>query len=298
VAVLEPVRVAGSTVSRATLHNEDEVRRKDIRIGDYVIIQKAGDVIPEVVAPVPSRRDGRERLFEMPKKCPVCGSDVIRFEDEAVARCTGGISCPAQVFGHILHWGLRGTMDIEGLGPEVVKELLDNGLIENAADLYSLAKEDLLKVEHFADKAAENLFNAIQVSKQRPLSKLLFALGIRHVGSHVADVLAGHFRSVENLEMATVEELMAVPEIGPKVAESVVTFLKQPHNLEVIQKLKTAGVRMKEEAAAPAKPQKLAGLTFVLTGTLENFSREEAGERIKDQGGRVSSSVKIGRAHV
>lgn len=290
VAVLEPVRVAGSTVSRATLHNEDEVRRKDIRIGDYVVVQKAGDVIPEVVAPISSRRNGRERLFEMPKKCPVCGSDVLRLEGEAVARCSGGISCPAQVFEHILHWGRRGTMDIEGLGPEVVKELLDKGLIKNAADLYDLTKEDLLKVEHFADKAAENLFNAIQLSKQRPLSKLLFALGIRHVGSHIADVLAGHFHSVKNLERATVEELIEVPEIGPKVAESVVTFFKQHHNLEVLEKLKAAGVRMEEEALSK-KSQTLAGLTFVLTGTLTSLSREEAGMRIKQFGGRVSSSV-------
>lgn len=290
VAILEPVRVAGSTVSRSTLHNEDEVKRKDIHIGDYVIIQKAGDVIPEVVAPIPSRRDGHERLFEMPKRCPVCGSDVVRLEGEAVARCTGGISCPAQVFEHILHWGRRGTMDIEGLGPEVVGDLLEKGMIKDAADVYFLTKEDLMKVEHFADKAAENLYQAIQASKNRPLSKLLFALGIRHVGSHIADVLAKHFHSVENLKKATVEELIKVSEIGPKVAESVVTFFKQSHNLEVLEKLKTAGVKM-EEAAEPSKPQKLAGLTFVLTGSLDNFSREEASKRIREFGGRVSSSV-------
>ncbi len=290
VAILEPVKVAGSTVSRATLHNEDEMRRKDIRIGDYVIVRKAGDVIPEIVAPIPSRRTGKEKIYQFPKKCPVCGSDVVRPEGEAVARCTGGISCPAQVFEHLLHWGRRGTMDIEGLGPEVVKDLLEKNLIKNVADLYYLTKEDLLKVEHFADKAAENLYQAIQKSKNRPLSKLLFALGIRHVGSHLASVLAKHFSSIDKLSKAKFEELQGIPEVGPKVAESITTFFKQKHNLEVINRLKKAGVKMEAVMVAPTF-QKLAGLTFVVTGTLEKFTREEVKSKIEDLGGRVASSV-------
>jgi DNA ligase (NAD+) len=289
VAILKPVQVAGSTISRATLHNEDEVKRKDVRIGDWVVVQKAGDVIPEVVSVVLSKRTGQEALFKMPKRCPICGSEAIRPEGEAVTRCTGGISCPAQVFEHILHWGKRSAMDIDGLGPEVVKDLLDKGLIKNAADLYYLEIKDLLKVEHFAEKAAENLYQAIQTSKNRPLSRLLFALGIRHVGSHVASVLAKRFGSLKKLMKAGEEKLVAIPEVGPKIAESVVTFFRQPHNLEVIEKLKEAGVKMEEEVEK--EPQKLAGLTFVLTGAMESLTRQEAKDKIEKLGGRVASSV-------
>jgi DNA ligase (NAD+) len=289
VAILKPVRVAGSTISRATLHNEDEMRRKDVRIGDWVTVRKAGDVIPEVVAVIPSRRTGKERVFEMPKKCPVCGSKVVRPAGEAIHRCTGGISCPAQVFEHILHWGRRGAMDIDGLGPEVVKDLLDKGLIRDAADLYFLTFEDLQKVEHFAEKAAENLYNAIQSSKERPLSRLLFALGIRHVGSHLASVLAQHFGSLERLMKATFDELVAVPEVGPKVAQSIIDFFSQEHNLKVIEKLKKAGLKMEEEKKE--KPQKLKGLTFVFTGALSTLTREEAKGLVEELGGKVSGSV-------
>ncbi len=289
VAVLEPVRVAGSTISRATLHNEDEIKRKDIRIGDWVVVQKAGDVIPEVVAPVPSRRTGKEKFFQMPETCPVCGSEVVRPEGEAVARCTGGIYCPAQVFEHLLHWGRRGSMDIDGLGPEVVRDLLEKGLVKNVASLYRLTREDLLKVEHFKEKSADNLFRAIQESKKRPLSRLLFALGIRHVGSHLAGVLADHFKSLDRLKKATYEELIAIPEVGPKVAESIITFFRQPHNLEVIEELRKAGVRMEEGEVA--KETGLAGLSFVFTGALKGFTREEAKELVESLGGRVSSSV-------
>lgn len=289
VAILEPVRVAGSTVSRATLHNEDEMRRKDVRIGDTVVVQKAGDVIPEVVAPVTSKRTGAERVYRMPKKCPVCGADVVRPPDEAVARCTG-IACPAQIFEHILHWASRGAMDIDGLGPAVVSQLLEKGMIEDVADLYYLTREDLLTIEHFADKAAENLLNAIEVSRNRPLSKLLFGLGVRHVGSHVASVLAKHYPSMENLKKASYDDLMMTKEVGPRIAESVVAFFKQNRNLRVLDKLKQAGVRMKEARKAEV-PQRLAGLTFVLTGTLAGFTREQAKEAIGGLGGEVSSSV-------
>lgn len=289
VAILEPVRVAGSTVSRATLHNEDEMRRKDVRIGDTVVVQKAGDVIPEVVAPVTSKRTGAERVYRMPKKCPVCGADVVRPPDEAVARCTG-IACPAQIFEHILHWASRGAMDIDGLGPAVVSQLLEKGMIEDVADLYYLTREDLLTIEHFADKAAENLLNAIEVSRNRPLSKLLFGLGVRHVGSHVASVLAKHYPSMENLKKASYDDLMMTKEVGPRIAESVVAFFKQDRNLRVLDKLKQAGVRMKEARKAEV-PQRLVGLTFVLTGTLAGFTREQAKEVIGGLGGEVSSSI-------
>ncbi len=296
VAILEPVRVAGSTISRATLHNEDEIKRKDIRIGDWVVVQKAGDVIPEVVAPVPSRRTGKESFFQMPSVCPVCGSEAIKPQGEAVTRCTGGISCPAQVFEHILHWGRRGCMDIDGLGPEVVKDLLKKKLVKNVASLYKLTKEDLLQVEHFQEKSAENLYRAIQASKNRPLSRLLFALGIRHVGAHLAAVLAENFKSIDRLKKATFEELINIPEVGPKVAESVTTFFRQPHNLEVIEELRKAGLKMEEGESK--KETRLAGLSFVFTGTLKNFTREEAKEIVESLGGKVSSSVSLKTSYV
>lgn len=288
-AVLEPVRVAGSTVSRATLHNEDEIRRKDVRIGDYVIVQKAGDVIPEIVAPVPSRRTGKEKFFKMPATCPICGAKVIRPGDEAVARCTG-IACPAQLYEHVLHFASRGAMDIEGLGAAVASQLLEKGMIKDVGDIYYLTKEDLLQIEHFADKAAENLLSAIEGSKVRPPSRLLFAIGIRHVGSHVADVLVKHFPSIERLKNTTLEDLMGTEEIGPKIAESVLIFFEQKKNLEVLNKLHRAGLKMEEIKKAGA-PQKLQGLTFVLTGALTSFTREEAEEKIAELGGRISSSV-------
>jgi DNA ligase (NAD+) len=288
-AILEPVRVAGSTVSAATLHNEDEIRRKDVRIGDTVIVQKAGDVIPEIVAPIKSKRTGKERIFKMPDKCPICGADVVRPEGEAVARCTG-IACPAQLFERILHFASRGAMDIDGLGPAVVKQLLVKGFVRDVADLYNLTKEQLLEIEHFADKAADNLYQAIQRSKERPLARLLFGLGIRHVGSHAAELLAEHFSSIDAIAKANFEELVAIPEIGPTTAESIVHFFAEPRNKEVIEKLRSAGVRMEEEVVK-AKAQTFSGLTFVITGTLTSFSREEAEARIKELGGRASSSV-------
>ena len=292
VAVFEPVFVAGSTISRATLHNEDEIKRKDIRIGDYIIVRKAGDVIPEVVAPIPARRDGTEREFAMPDTCPVCGSKALRLPGEAVTRCTGGISCPAQVFNHVLHWGSRAAMDIDGLGPAVVQELFDKGLIKNAADLYSLTVDDLLKVEHFQEKSARKLYEAIQESKNRPLARLIFALGIRHVGEHLAKVLASRAGSLDRLMAMTEEELMEIPEVGPCVSESVVMFFAQPHNREVIEKLRAAGLNFgTEEAVTPAGALPLEGLTFVLTGALSSMTRDEATEAIEALGGRVSSSV-------
>lgn len=290
VAILEPVFVAGSTVSRATLHNEDEIKRKDVRISDFVIVRKAGDVIPEVVAPVPSRRTGKESFFKMPDKCPVCGSDVIRLEGEAISRCTGGISCPAQVFNHIIHWGSRSAMDIDGLGPAVVTQLLDKQLISTVADLYFLTVDELLKVEHFADKAATNLYDAIQNSKDRPLNRLIFGLGIRHVGEHLSKVLASYYGSLDELIKVKEEELLEIAEVGPKIAQSIVTFFKQPHNLEVIEKLREAGVNF-GRAEKMGKEGPLSGLTFVFTGALKSMSRGQAEELIEKLGGKASSSV-------
>lgn len=290
VAIFKPVMVAGSTISRATLHNEDEIQRKKILIGDYVIVRKAGDVIPEVVAPIPSKRTGKEREFIMPDRCPICGSEAIRLEGEAITRCTGGISCPAQVFNHILHWGSRAAMDIDGLGPAVVTELFNKDLISNAADLYSLTEKELLSVKHFADKAASNLYKAIQDSKTRPLNRLIFALGIRHVGEHLSKVLSSRFGELDRLSMATEEELVQIPEVGPKVAKSIVTFFAQPHNREVIEKLREAGLNFSSEKSLPVEGP-LRGLTFVLTGTLSSMTREEAKKKIEALGARTSSSI-------
>lgn len=289
VAHLTPVQVGGTTVSRATLHNEDEIRRKDVRIGDTVLIQRAGDVIPEVVSVVPTKRTGKEKKFKMPKRCPVCGSDIYRPEGEAVTRCTG-IACPAQLREHLLHYASRGALDIDGLGQAIVDELMSRKWVTDVADLYYLKKEQLLQLPHFADKAADNLLGAIEASKQRPLGKLLYGLGIRHVGSHMASVLARYFPSIEELKSVSYEELVAINEIGPKIAESVVLFFKQERNRKVLDKLRKAGVKMEEAVKAKA-PKKLAGKTFVLTGTLSSFTRKEAKELIEAKGGRVSSSV-------
>ncbi len=291
-AVLEPVVVAGSTVGRATLHNEDEIKRKDIRIGDTVIVQKAGDVIPEIVAPIVSKRDGSEKEFVMPHECPACGGEVVRPEGEAVARCVN-INCPAVIFEHIIHFASRGAMDIEGLGESAARQLLDKGIIKDVADIYYLDKEKLLGIEHFADKAADNLYNAIKRSKERPLAKLLFALGIRHVGSHVAEVLAGNFESVEKLSHATPEELIEIQEVGPKIAESIIEFFHENRNRSVVEKLRQAGVKMEQEkpGGAGLSARSFAGMTFVFTGALTLFTRGEAEGLVKSMGGKASSSV-------
>lgn len=288
VAILEPVLVAGSTVGRATLHNEDEMRRKDIRIGDTVIVQKAGDVIPEIVASITSKRKGNEKIFKMPSKCPVCESPVIRQEGEAITRCTS-LDCPAQRFEHILHFAGRAAMDIDGLGPAVAAQLLEKNLISDIADLYLLKKEDLLDLEYYADKAAENLLQSIENSKDRPFSRLLYGLGIRHVGSHLADVLTTRFSSMKKLESTKYEELVEVMEIGPAVARSIIDFFGLDRNRRVLDKLRRTGVRM--EKVVPAAAQKLSGSTFVFTGGLSRFKREEAQQIVRELGGEVSSNV-------
>lgn len=290
-AILEPVQVGGVTVSRATLHNEDMIREKDIRIGDFVVVQRAGDVIPEVVRVLTERRTGKEREFRMPDRCPECGSRVVRPEGEVAVRCTG-IACPAQLKELILHFVSRDGMDIEGIGPALVTQLVDRGLVEDPADLYFLNKAEIIGLERMGEKSAENLLRAIEKSKGRGLAPLLFALGIRFVGTRAAEILAERFGSMEALSQASAEELTAIPEIGPKIAASVVAFFQEDQTRRVIEKLKQAGVKMEQEkpAAGPGDLP-LAGKQFVLTGTLSSFTRSEAEGLIKRLGGKVSSSV-------
>jgi DNA ligase (NAD+) len=288
VAVMEPVQVGGVTVSRATLHNEDEVRKKDIRIGDTVIIQRAGDVIPEVVKVIESGRTGKEKPFRMPDRCPECGSRVVRLEGETAHRCID-LACPAQIRENIRHFVSRGAMDIDGLGEKIVAQLLDAGVVEDPADLYALTREKLLKLDRFAEKSASNLVKAVEQSKNPPLDRFLFALGIRHVGEHVAKILAKTFGSLEGVAGATVDELSAVEGIGPVIAESIAGFFREPHNKKIIAKLLKAGVRPQERAVKAGSH--LEGKTFVFTGGLESFSRDQAKDLVESLGGKVSSSV-------
>jgi DNA ligase (NAD+) len=287
-AILEPVRVGGATVKLATLHNEDDIRRKDIRIGDTVIVQRAGEVIPQVVGPVVSRRTGQERAYSTPTNCPVCGTPVVRPEGEAMSYCPNR-ACPAQAFRLLTHFVSRGAMDIDGVGEALCMALLKAGLVEDPADLYFLTKDQLLKLERMADKSAQNVLDAIAGSKDRPLARLVFALGIRHVGSEMAETLAGHFGSLGTLARASVEELSAIPTIGPKIAESVHAWFQDGSNRRLVDKLRRAGVRMEAQAAAREGP--LSGLSFVVTGTLSRWSRNEAEGLIKSLGGAVGSSV-------
>jgi DNA ligase (NAD+) len=276
-------------VSRATLHNEDEVRKKDVRIGDTVIIQRAGDVIPEVVSVIESRRTGKEEPFMMPDRCPVCGSKVERPEGEAAHRCTN-LACPAQVKETLAHFASKGGMDIEGLGYRFLEQMVDKKLIEDPADLYFLKKEDLMKMDRMGDKLAQNLLDAIDKSRKPNLSSLIYALGIRNVGTHLADVLARNFKSMENLASQAVEDLTRVHEIGPVVAQSLYNFFRNPKNLVVLEKLRRGGVVFpKEESEVRETP--VTGKTFVLTGALESMTRDEARKIIETSGGRVSSSV-------
>jgi DNA ligase (NAD+) len=289
VAVLEPVFVAGSTVSHATLHNEDEVKRKDVRIGDRVLVHKAGDVIPEVVKVITGDRTGKEKPFKMPRKCPVCGSRVVREEGEAAIRCTN-IACPAQTFERIIHFASRGALDIEGMGEVTVNELLTRGAIKDVGDIFYLEPSQLLELPGFKDRSVDNLMKAIDAARDRPVWRLFFGLGVRHVGSHMARVLAERFPSIDELASATNEDLLSIDGVGPRIGESVVYFFDQKENLAVIEKLRRAGVRMSERKRRKEEGP-LDGKTFVLTGTLPGFTREEALEIIEGLGGKVSSSV-------
>ena len=287
VAVLKPVKVGGVIVSRATLHNEDEIRRKDIRVGDWVLVQRAGEVIPEVVMVIKERRTGKERPFVMPKTCPVCGSPLVRKPGEAVWRCPNR-NCYAQLVRHLQHFASRNAMDIEGLGEKVAKALVDAGLVRDVGDLYYLKLEDLLQLPGFALKKAQNLYEAIQKSKKTTLARFLYALGIRHVGEVVAQILADHFKSLERLMKASEEELMSLPGIGPEVARSVVEYFRNERNRQTIEKLLRAGITFEEEGE---KEKPLQGLTFVFTGALKSMPRDEAKKKVQALGGRVASDV-------
>jgi len=290
VANLEPVSLAGTTVSRATLHNPDEVKRLGIRIGDWVLIEKGGDVIPKVLKVIESKRTGEEKLFRMPKKCPVCGGEISRPEGEVVSRCIAA-DCPAQLEGRLLHFASRRAMRIEGLGESLVHQFLESGKVHDAGDLYSLTLEDVASLERMAAKSASNLLAQIEASKQRDLSNLIYALGLRHVGDRTATTLARHFGSLEALSKATVEELDEVPEIGLTVAESVRDWFDDPGNSALCERLSAAGVQTKMEKIARAADERFAGKLFVLTGTLGAFSRDEARAAIEARRGRVTSSV-------
>lgn len=288
VAVLDPVFLAGSTISRATLHNEDEIKRKDIREGDTVLIEKGGDVIPKVVQVILEKRPETSQPFQMAEQCPVCKSKLVREEGETAIRCEN-IACPAQVHRRIEHFASRGAMDIEGLGESMVMLLIDSGLLHDYGDIYSLKKEDLVPLERMGEKSADNLLIAIETSKQQPLDRVIFALGIRHVGAGAATILADEFGAVEKLSQAPQAQLEAIEGIGPTIAESIAHFFQQEANRLVIHKLKEAGVRMEEVRVK--KGGFLSGQTFVLTGTLSRFTREGATELIESEGGKVTSGV-------
>ena len=288
VADLEPVAVGGVTVSHATLHNESEVRRKDVRIGDTVVVQRAGEVIPEVVEVVKDKRTGDEIEFRMPKTCPVCGAEVVREEGEAVARCTD-IACPAQVRETILHFASRNAMDIDGVGPALIDQLLDRELIRDPADLYSLTVDELLPLERMAMKSAEKTIDAIAASKSAALDRLIFALGIRHVGERTAASLAQQFGRLDALGNADAEEIARVPDVGPIVAASIVHFFEQPQNQTVLEKLRAAGIDPKVEARRESAV--FSGKTIVFTGALQRMTRDEAQGMVFKLGGNPSSSV-------
>jgi DNA ligase (NAD+) len=291
VARLAPVLVGGVTVTNATLHNEDEVRRKDIQIGDTVIVRRAGDVIPEVVSFVPELRPADARPFVMPALCPVCSSPIVRPEDEAVARCSGGwVKCPAQRKGGLLHFVSRRAMDVEGLGDQLVEQLVDRNVVTTAADLYRLGLTSLASLDRMADKSAGNVIKAIEKSKSTTLARFIYALGIRHVGESTAKELARHFGGIDALLKADEAQLLDVADVGPVVARSILQFLSDPMNVELIEQLRANGVHW-EEGASEARPKPLAGLTFVLTGTLPTLTRDEAAERIEGAGGKVAGSV-------
>ncbi|SOZ35051.1 NAD-dependent DNA ligase LigA [Cupriavidus neocaledonicus] len=291
VARLRPVFVGGVTVTNATLHNEDEIRRKDVHVGDTVIVRRAGDVIPEVVAVVAERRPADARAFVMPSACPVCGSHIEKLEDEAIARCTGGLICAAQRKQSLLHFAQRRAMDIEGLGDKLVEQLVDQGIVRTPADLYKLGVAKLAALERMADKSAANLVAAIDKSRATTMNRFIFALGIRHVGEATAKDLARHFGKLDALMAADEAALLEVNDVGPVVAQSIAHFFAEPHNVEVIEQLRAAGVHWPESEPVAKAPARLSGKTFVLTGTLPTLSREAAKELLEAAGAKVAGSV-------
>ena len=292
VAKMKPVEIGGVTVSRATLHNEDEVRRKDVHVGDHVVVQRAGDVIPEVVRVIMEKRPENALEFTMPQNCPVCGSEVVRLPSEAVARCQNA-SCPAQIKERLFHFGSKNALDIDGLGKKLIDQLVDREMVASPADLYLLSQEDLEALPRMAAKSARNIIAALEGGKSPALDKFIFALGIRNVGQHLSRVLASRFGSLENIRRATTEQLEAINEIGPEVARSLVAFMTNERNKELIDRL--VGPEIGINILVPEKPEEsneaFRDKTVVLTGTLEKLTRDEAGARIQAAGGRVSSSV-------
>ncbi|MAZ77646.1 MAG: DNA ligase (NAD(+)) LigA [Legionellaceae bacterium] len=293
VARLKPTFVGGATVSNATLHNMDEIARKDVRIGDHVIIRRAGDVIPEVVSSIKEKRPKNTKKIVLPKVCPVCGSDVIRIEGEAAARCEGGLYCAAQRKEAIKHFASRKAMDIEGLGDKLVEQLVDENLVEHVDGIFQLSMEQLAELDRMAEKSAKNLLNALEKSKSTTFPRFLYALGIREVGEATARNLALHFGSLEKLQHATEDDLLAVNDVGPVVAKHIVAFFHQSHNLDVIASLRTCGVHWEDIEVAEQQHQPLHGHTYVLTGTLEGFTRDEAKAKLQALGAKVSGSVSV-----
>ena len=307
-AVLEPVSVGGVIIRSAAMHNEDDIHRKDIREGDIVVVQRAGQVIPEIVEPVTSRRTGQEKEFDLQAKifdkekgrpaCPVCGAEVYRPQGEVMYYCSNA-ACPAQIQERLQHFASRGAMDIRGIGEAMSAILLEKGLVKDVADLYYLTKEQIASLERMGDKSAENIIRAVNNSKKRPLARLIYALGIRHIGAEMASLLANEFSSLDELASASRERLMSIDGVGPKIADSIVAFFRQEENRRIIQKLRDAGV-VPEPVAKPAKPEALPlmGQEFVLTGRLGSFTREEAEERIKALGGTAKDNVSRSTTYV
>ena len=288
-AILEPVKVAGSTISKTTLHNEDFIKEKDLRIGDTVVIQKAGDVIPEVVKVIKEKRIGNEKEFEMPKKCPVCGADAVREEGEAAVRCIG-IECPAKQFRNILHFVSREAMNIKGLGDSIIEELLNRGLIRNIADIYKLTLEDLASLKKNGKKFAQNLIDSINESKKNEFYRVINGLGIRHIGVKAAKQLAKKYKNIDELQNASYESLLEIDDMGEIMAQSVYEFFSQAQTKDLIEKLKKYDINLKAEDITQVD-NRFEGMVFVLTGSLENYSRKEAEEIIESYGGKTSSSV-------
>ena len=289
VAVLEPVKLSGTTISRSTLHNEEELRRKDVRIGDLILLERSGDVIPQVVSVMKERRTGKEKPFAWPTKCPACGSAVFKPEGEVISRCVNP-SCPAKIRESILHFASRRAMDIDGLGEALVDQLLASGLVRSIPDLYGLSRDRLVELERMGEKSADNLLAEIAQSKTRDLDRLVFALGIRHVGERTAQVLAARFRTLDALAAAPGEELTQIADVGPKVAESIRFFFAQPEDKELVRRLRAAGLNMSARDKRGA-PRPLAGQVFVITGTLSSQTRDAARERLEALGAEVGSSV-------
>jgi DNA ligase (NAD+) len=288
-AILEPVFVGGVTVSQATLHNADEIERKGLLIGDHVVVRRAGDVIPEVVAPIPAKRTGKERKFRMPKNCPVCGTKLERPDEEVVVRCPN-LACPAQLLEGVLHFAGRGAMDIDHLGYKTARALMDQSLIADVADIFTLTEEQVAQLPLYKDKSIRNLLDSIERAKHRPIARLLYGLGLRHVGGTTASDIANRFGSLDAIAQASVDDLVDVDGVGRIVAESVAEYFSRPKSMELLGKLRAAGVRMEEEIRATADGP-LTGKTFVITGTLERWSRDEASRLIAEQGGKVTSGV-------